>query len=104
DRRVDFLENAWVLGDAKRSKLLGPVVLVQGVRGVFLELFHVCANKHLAELDKVTVVFIVNLNDTPWVTTSANLASIWPSDLSVGTNNCERNLRHDLLVLSNGFL
>ena len=63
-----------------------------------------CANEHLAELDEVTVLLVINLNDTPWVTTTADLAAIGAGDLGSGTDNSERNLGQDLVVLSNGFI
>ena len=60
-----------------------------------------CADEHLAELDKVAVLLVVNLNDTPWVATSADLAAIGTGDLGGSSDNCERNLGQDLVVLGN---
>ena len=60
-----------------------------------------CADEHLAELDEVAVLLVVNLNDTPRVTTSADLAAIGAGDLGGSSDNCERNLGQDLVVLGN---
>jgi hypothetical protein len=71
---------------------------------VLLELFHVSANQHLAQLDKVTVFLVVHLNDAPWVATAADLATLGVGNLVVGSNNSERNLGHDFLVLGDRLL
>ena len=76
DGRVDLLEHAWVLSNTHLGELVGAVVLVQEVVGVLLELFHVCADQHLAQLDKVAVLLVVDLDDTPWVATATDLAAI----------------------------
>lgn len=55
----------------------------------------------MAELDEVAVLLVVNLNDTPWVATSADLAAIGAGDLGSSSDNCKRNLGQDLVVLSN---
>lgn len=60
-----------------------------------------CADEHLAEFDEVAVLLVVNLNDTPGVATSADLAAIGASDLGSSSDNCERNLGQDLVVLGN---
>jgi hypothetical protein len=57
----------------------------------------------LTQLDKITVFLIVDLDGTPWVTTAADLAAISGGYLRVCTNHGKWNLRHDLLVLGNGF-
>jgi hypothetical protein len=56
----------------------------------------------LTQLNKVAVLLVVNFNDTPWVTTAADFASIGSGDLGVSTDDSERHLGHDLLVLGNG--
>jgi hypothetical protein len=53
----------------------------------------------LSKLDEVAVLLVVNLDDTPGVSTAANLATIGAGDLIVGTDNSEGNLGHDLVVL-----
>jgi hypothetical protein len=50
------------------------------------------------------VLLIVNLDDTPWVATTADLSPIGGGDLGISTNNSERNLRHNLIVLCNRFI
>jgi hypothetical protein len=64
----------------------------------------VCADQHLAKLDEVAVLLVVDLDDTPGVAATADLAAFGSGDLSVGTDNSEGNLGHDLVVLSNGLL
>jgi hypothetical protein len=61
------------------------------------------ADEHLAQLDKITMFLIVNLNDTPWIATASNLATLWIGDFVVGTNHREWNFGHNFLILSNGF-
>lgn len=104
DSGVDLLEHAGVLSNTHLGELVGAVVLVQEVVGVLLELLHVGTDQHLAQLDKVTVLLIVDLNGTPGVATATNLTAVGSSDLRVGTNNSEGNLGHDLIVLSNSLL
>lgn len=104
DGRVDLLEDAGVLGNTHKGELLGPVVLVQEVVRVLLEFFHVGTDQHLAQLDKVTVLLVVDLDDTPGVATATDTTTVSSGDLGVGTNNSKGNLGHDLLVLSNGLL
>jgi hypothetical protein len=62
------------------------------------------ADQHLAQLDKVAVLLIVDFDDTPGVATATDAATISSSYLRVGTDNGEGNLGHDLLVLGNGLL
>ena len=71
---------------------------------MLLQLLHVCANKHLAQLDEVAVLLIIDLNDTPGVATAADLATFRRGDLGIGTDNGEGNLVHDFVVLGNGLL
>ena len=101
DSWVDLLEYAWILSNTHSGELLGSVVLVESIVRVLLELLHVCSDQHLAQLDKVAVLLVVDLDDTPWVTTSSDLTPICAGDLRGGTNNRERNLGHDLVVLGN---
>lgn len=104
DGRVDLLEHAGVLGDTHLGELVRAVVLVQEVVGVLLELLHVGADQHLAQLDKVAVLLVVNLDNTPGVATTTDTAAISGGDLRVGTNHSEGDLGHDLLVLGNSLL
>jgi hypothetical protein len=61
----------------------------------------VCADEHLAELDKVTVFLVVNLDHTPGVTTSTDFASLRRLNLSVGSDDGKWNLGHYFSVLGN---
>jgi hypothetical protein len=89
------------LSDAKSGELLRSVVLVESIVGVLLEFLHVCSDQHLAQLDEIAVLLIVDFNDTPWVFASADLATICTRDLRVGTHDSKGDLRHDLVVLGN---
>ncbi len=63
------------------------------------------ADEHLSKLDEVAVLLVVHFNDTPWVATA--LEPCDPQGLVtsvVGTDDSERHLRHDLLVLRDGLL
>jgi hypothetical protein len=53
----------------------------------------------LSKLNEVAVLLVINLDDTPGVSTATNLAAVGTSDLVVGTDNSEGNLGHDLVVL-----
>ena len=102
DGWVDFFEDTWGLGNAHLGELLGAIVLVEDIVGVLFEFFHVCADKHLAQLDKVAVFFIVDFDHTPWVSSAAHLAPIGRWDLGISADNREWHLGHDLVVLCNG--
>jgi hypothetical protein len=62
------------------------------------------SDEHLAQLDKVAVLFVIDLDDTPGVPTPTNLAAIGSSDLGVGTDNGEGHLGHDLGILGDCLL
>lgn len=49
-------------------------------------------NKHLAKLDKVAVVLVVDLDGAPWVASAADVATIRGLNNLVGANNGEGNL------------
>lgn len=102
--RVDLLEHARILRDTHLQQLVGAVVLVENVVGVLLELLHVRADKHLPQLDEVTVLLVIDLNDTPWVATATDLTAISVGDLVSRTNNSKGNLGQDLVVLGNRLL
>ncbi|KAI6757469.1 hypothetical protein HG531_003294 [Fusarium graminearum] len=104
DSGVDLLEHAGVLRHTHSKQLVGTVVLVKLVVGVLLELLHVCSDEHLSKLNEVAVLLVVDLDDSPGVSTATDLAAIGTGDLVVGTNDGERNLGHDLVVLSDRLL
>ncbi len=104
DSRVDLLEDAGVLRNTHSNKLVGTVVFIEGVVGMLLELLHVGADEHLAQLDEVAVLLVVDLDGTPGVLTATDSTSVGGLDLVGGTDNSKRNLGHDLVVLSNGLL
>jgi hypothetical protein len=104
DSWIDLLEHAWILSDTHSGELLRSVVLIQRVVGMFLELFHMCSDKHLAKLNEVTVLLVINFNDTPWVTTSTDLAAVGTGYLRIGSNYSKWNLGNNLVILSNCLL
>lgn len=71
---------------------------------MLLELFHVSSDQHLSEFDKVAVFLVVDLDHTPWVTTTANLATFRGLNLGVSTNDREWDLGHDFVVLGDCLL
>jgi hypothetical protein len=52
----------------------------------------VSADEHLAELDKVAVLLVVDLDDTPGVRTATDGAAVGGLDAVVGTDDSERDL------------
>ena len=104
DRRVDLLEDAGILLNTHLRQLVGSVILVQRVVRVLLELLHVRADEHLPQLDKVAVLLVVNLDDTPGVAASAHFATFRAGDLGICTHNCEGDFGHNFLVFRNRLL
>lgn len=102
DGGVDFLEDGVVLDDTHRGELLRSPVFVKDIVGVLPELFHVCPDEHLSELDKVAVILIVDLNDTPWVRSSSDGASVNSLDLPVRADDGKGHLGGNLFVFGNG--
>lgn len=58
---------------------------------MFPQLLHVCANEHLAKLDKIAMCFVVDLDDTPWIRATAHLAAIWTAYERIGPDDSERD-------------
>ena len=104
DSRVYLLEYGRILDDAHAQELLRSPVLVKDVVRVLPELLHIGADEHLTELDKVTVILIVDLDDTPGVGTTTNFTTVWGRNNLVRTNNSERNLAGNLFSLGQRFL
>lgn len=101
---LDLLEHARILRDAHAGQLLGTPVLVELVVSVLPELLHVRPDQHLAQLDKVAMVLIVDLDHTPGVDTAADFASVRGRDDLVGADDGEGDLAGDLLVLRDRLL
>ena len=101
---LDLLENGRVLHDTHADELLCSPVLIENVVRELAKLLHVGSDKHLAELDKVAVVLVIDLHDTPRVRTTANLAAVKGLDNPVRANNRERDLAGNLLGLRNSLL
>lgn len=89
---VDLSEDGVILLVAHGDQLLRTVVLVVDVVGELAELLHVGADQHLTELDEVAVVLVVDLNDTPWVLASTDMATISSLDNLVRSDNGEGDL------------
>ncbi|KAH3671682.1 hypothetical protein OGAPHI_000387 [Ogataea philodendri] len=58
----------------------------------------------LSKLDEVTVVLVVDLNNSPWIRSASHYSSVWGLDLVGRPNNSERCLGHDLSGCSSGLL
>lgn len=59
-------------------EVLCSPILMENVISILSELFHICSKKHLGKLDKVAVVLIIdNLNNTPWISATTNLLTVW---------------------------
>lgn len=101
---LDLAEHTRVLGDAHAKQFLRSPVFVKNVIRVLPQFFHVSANKHLAELDKVAVLFIVHFYDTPRVFTTTDLTAVRRLDDMVGTDDSKGNLARNLLCLGQRFL
>jgi hypothetical protein len=71
---------------------------------VFAQLLHVRSHEHLTELDKVTVLLVVDLHDAPWVSAPADLAAVQSADEVVRADDGEWYFARNLLHLRNGLL
>ena len=69
--------------------LLLTVVLVVKFLGRVDKIEHVGTDEERTELFEVAVLLIVNLNDTPWIRTPANLAAIGCIDKVIRTDYSE---------------
>lgn len=101
---LDFLEDSLILHNTHAEKFIRSPVLVENIVGVLAELLHVRPDKHLPELDEVTVVLVVDLDYTPWVCTTAHFATIRRLYQAVGADNGEWNLACDFFSFGKGFL
>lgn len=73
---LDLFEYRRVLGNTHAKEFLCPPIFVQHVVGVLPELLHVRPDKHLAELNEVTMFLVVNFNNTPGIHTSTDLSAV----------------------------
>jgi hypothetical protein len=92
------------LENSHAQELLCPPVLVENIIGIFAQFLHVGSNEHLTELDKVTVVLVINLDYTPRVNTTADNAAIGSLDRLIRTNYSKRNLACYFFGLGDSFL
>jgi len=91
------------LGDTHTEKFLCPPVFVKDVIRILPQLFHVCSDQHLTELDEVTVILVVDLHNTPRIRTTTDFAAISRRNDPVRSNDSERYFARDFFMLSNGF-
>ena len=91
-QRIDLSKDSVILLVAHAEQLLGTVVLVVDVVCELTELLHVGPDQHLAQLDKVAVLLVINLDGAPRVLTTAHMATVSGLDDLVRSNNGERNL------------
>jgi hypothetical protein len=61
-------------------------------------------NKHLPQLDKITMLLIINFNDTPGILPRPNDPSISSFDSGVTAYDCEGDFRHDFAVFGDCFV
>ena len=101
---VDFLEDCGVLNNAHAQELLRSPILVKDIISVLPELLHVGTDEHLAELDKVAVLLVVDLNNTPGVGTATDFTTIRSCHDLVRADNGEGDLAGNLLGLGQRFL
>jgi len=73
---LDFLEYGMILSDSHSQQFLTPIVLVQLLVRVFLQLFHVSSDQHLSQLDEIAMFFVVDFDRSPRVRTSSYLSTI----------------------------
>lgn len=65
------------------------------------QFLHVRADEHLAQLDEVAVLLIVDFNHAPGVRAPADGAPIARLDFAVRAYDCEGDLGRDFLVFPN---
>lgn len=71
---------------------------------VFAKFLHVGADEHLAELDEITMFFVVHLDNSPRVRPTTNFTTISCTNKLVRANNSERNAGSNFLHFRNTFL
>jgi hypothetical protein len=103
-RVLDFLEYTGILRYTHAEQLFRSPVFIKDVIGILPELLHVRSYKHLAELDKVAVLFVVNFDDTPRVGPTADFSAVWSQDDCIRTDHRERNFARDFLRFCYGLL
>ena len=88
---LDLLEDTRVLCHTHAEEFLCSPVLVQNIIGILPKFLHVRSYKHLAKLDKVTMLLVIDLDDTPWVRPPANVTAVWCHDDLIRTDHGKRN-------------
>ena len=89
---LDLLEDTGVLGHPHAQQFLASPVLVQYTVSALPQLLHVRPDKHLAEFDKVTMVLVVDFDDTPRVHASADRPTVGCLYLLVGADDGKGDL------------
>jgi len=62
------------------------------------EFFHVCPDEHLAQLDEIVVLLVINFNHAPWVHVPPDGVPIACLDFTVQAYNSKGDLSSDLLI------
>lgn len=83
------------------GQLLGTIILVQEVVGNFLEVCQVTVEESGSNSEEVRVARVVNLDYTPWVLASANLAATNLNNI-LRADNGEGHEPSELSVLLDG--
>lgn len=69
-------KHALVLVHSHPLQLVRPIILVQDIIRILAQLLHVRANEHLAQLDEIAVLLIVDFNHAPRVGATPDLAAV----------------------------
>lgn len=65
-----------ILSNSHSQQFLTPVILVQRLVRVFLQLFHVGTDQHLSQFDEIAMLFVVDFDSTPRVSSTSHLTTI----------------------------
>jgi len=85
------------------AKLLGTVVLVKEVVGDFLKVGEMAVKKRRPNGQEVGVAWVIDLHNTPWVLTCADLAAVDLNDI-LRADYGKRHKPSELSVLFDGIL
>lgn len=70
------------------QQFLASVIFVVDLSSRVDQILKMCSSQEVAQVDKVTVVLVLNVDHAPTVLTCANLATVYV-DCLLGANNCE---------------
>ena len=98
---LDLPEDTRVLHNAQLDQLFGAPVLIEHIVSVLSELLHVRADKHLAQLDEIAVLLVVDFDHAPWVRAPPDRATVACRDFTVRADDGEGDLGGNFLVFPN---